>query len=78
MEKSDIAKFDDFLECGHVKVKYFHKISDVNKLRNCFFAFFILNIIIQGIDLIEKCCECIEKSVDEDKKLNSSHINFQF
>ena len=42
MEKGDIEKYDDFLDCKNVKVKTFKKITDVNKLRNCFFAFVIM------------------------------------
>ena len=56
MEKSDIGKFDDFLDCKNVKSKIFKKISDINKLRICFYGFVILNMISQGIDKLEKSC----------------------
>ena len=52
MEKGDIEKYDEFLECKNIKVKFFKKIYDVNKVRKCFIIFVILNIIIQGIDKI--------------------------
>ena len=68
IEKSDIEKFDDFLECKNVKKKNFEKFSDITKLRNCCIAFLILNIIVQGIDKIEKCTDFFEKK-EEKKKI---------
>lgn len=59
--KSDIEKYDDFLECDNVRENAFDQFSDVNKLRKCFLAFLVLNIIVQGIDKIEKCFEYGEK-----------------
>ena len=53
MEKGDIAKYDDFLDCKIVKSKFFKKFSDVHNLRTCFFAFLILNVINQGIEKID-------------------------
>ena len=60
MEKGDIEKYDEFLECKNVKTKAFSKFSDVQKIRICFFFFVILNIIGQGIEKIEKCVEYSE------------------
>jgi len=68
MEKGDIERFDDFLDCKFVKVKRFKKITDVNKLRGCFFAIVILNIINQGIEKLENI---FEKSKVEVKNLPS-------
>lgn len=78
--KSDIEKYDDFLDCKNVKVKSFNKFSDVNKLRKCFIAFLILNIIIQGIDQFEKCCECQFKSLEEKEEpygFYNRHLNMK-
>ena len=61
MEKGDIEKYDDFLECKIVKPKYFKKFSDIHHIRNCFFAFLVFNIMVQGIEKIEKCFEYGEK-----------------
>lgn len=57
MEKGDIQKYDDFLDCKKVKVKVFKKFSDVHIIKNCFFTFVIMNIINQGIEKIEKIIE---------------------
>ena len=65
MERSDIEKYDDFLECKNVRKKKFDKFSRVNDLRIGFYAFIILNIIIQGIEQIEKCMDCGEKTRDD-------------
>ena len=78
MEKGDIEKYDEFLECKNVKEKFFNKFSDVNKLRKCFIAFFILNIIIQAIDQIEKCCECGEKSSEEENKSSTNSLRARY
>lgn len=61
MEKGDIEKYDDFLECKIVKPKYFKKFSDIHHIRNCFFAFLVFNIMVQGIEKVEKCFEYAEK-----------------
>lgn len=61
MEKGDLEKYDDFLNCKDVKVHVFKKISDINKLRKCFYAFLILNMIELGIDKFEKILDCGEK-----------------
>ena len=53
MEKGDIEKYDDFLDCKKVKRWFFKEFSDVHKLRGCFFAFLVLNIVNQGIEKIE-------------------------
>ena len=60
IEKSDIEKYDNFLDCKRVKVKFFNKLTSVNKLRKCFMAFLVMNIIIQGIDKIENCIQYAE------------------
>ena len=61
MEKGDIEKYDDFLECKNVKPKYFKKFSDIHHIRNCFFAFLVFNIMVQGIEKVEKCFDFAEK-----------------
>ena len=63
MEKGDIGKYDDFLDCKIVKSRFFKKFSDVHKLRVCFFAFLVLNIINQGIEKIEACFQSSEKTL---------------
>lgn len=68
MEKGDIERYDDFLDCKNVKVKTFKKITDVNTLRNCFFAFVIMNIIILGI-------EKLENVLDFEEKLGGNEMN---
>jgi len=59
MEKGDIEKYDNFLDCKNVKIKVFKKITDINKLRGCFFAFVILNIINIGIEKLDGLLEKI-------------------
>ena len=50
MEKSDIERYDDFLDCKNVRVKTFKKIAGITKLRNCFYTFVVFNVIILGIE----------------------------
>ena len=72
IEKGDIEEYDDFLDCKNVRKKYFAKFSDINKLRKCFLAFFILNIIVQGIDKIQNCFENLEKLEEGEKYENKN------
>ena len=71
MEKGDLEKYDNFLDCKNVKVKFFTEISDINKLRGCFFAFVILNMISLGVERIEKALDFGEKIVDRINKMNA-------
>jgi len=76
MEKSDIEKYNNFLDCSGVKINYFKKnISNVNKLRGCFYTFVIMNFILLGIEKIEKYLEVAEKSFESDKKLKEIEFN---
>lgn len=68
IEKGDIEKYDDFLDCPEVRVKFFDKFVEINSLRKCFIAFFILNIIEQGIDKLAKIFDIVEKLVELDDK----------
>ena len=66
MEKGDIEKYDDFLDCPGVKVDFFKEnISNVNKLRGCFYTFIIMNFILLGIEKIEKYLEVAQKSFED-------------
>lgn len=67
MEKGDLELYDDFLDCPGVKVNFFKKMSDVTKLRNCYFTFIILNFLLLGIEKIENYFEFSEKSLEEGK-----------
>ena len=53
IENGDIEKYDDFLDCGLVRKNYFSKFSDVSKLRKCFLAFGIFNLISEILGKIE-------------------------
>ena len=50
IEKGDINKYDEFLDCPNVKKKFF-------KQRKCFLAFTIFNLISEFIDKILLLCE---------------------
>ena len=52
IEKGDIEKYDDFLNCPNVNRKYFEKFSDIEKIRKCFLAYAVFNIISYFIDKI--------------------------
>ena len=52
-QKGDVEKYDDFLECKNVKIKFFEKFSDINTIRGCFIAFIILNVAIQGTEKLK-------------------------
>ena len=70
MEKGDLEKYDAFLDCKNVRVKFFKEISVVGRLRGCFYAFVILNIISLGIERIEKSIDFGGRIVDEINKMN--------
>ena len=72
MEKGDIEKYDDFLDCQNVKIKFFKNISDVNKLRHCFYAFVIMNFLLLGIEKIEKYLEFGEKAYEKENNQTSN------
>lgn len=72
MEKGDLEKYDDFLDCKIVKSKVFKKISDINKYRNCFFAFVVFNVITLGIEKIERIYE-YGKEMDEEQNRKQSN-----
>jgi len=57
MEKGDLEKYIDFLECQNVNVNFFKNISDVNRIRECFFIFVIMEFISLGIEKVEKNIE---------------------
>ena len=57
-EKGDIGKFDDFLDCQGVKKEFFKKkFSSVNKLRKCFIAFTVFNLLSEIFGKVENLCE---------------------
>jgi len=62
IEKGDIEKYDDFLDCQNVRVTLFDKFSEISTLRKCSFTFLILNFVEQGIDKLQKCCDYGEKA----------------
>ena len=65
VENGDIQKYDEFLDCGSVKSKYFKKFSDVNKLRKCFLAFGVLNIISEVIGKAQELFEPPDENEDD-------------
>ena len=67
MEKSDIERYDDFLDCKNVRVKTFKKIAGITKLRNCFYTFVVFNVIILGIEKMERLCDYCEKTEENVK-----------
>ena len=78
MEKGDIEKYDDFLECPHVKVKFFKSISNINKNRGSFYAFTIMNFLLLGIEKIENYLEFSEKSIQEGKITFNKNSSFHY
>lgn len=62
MEKGDLEQYEDFLECENVRAYYFDELSDIKTLRECSFAFLILNVINQGIDKAKELFEEREKA----------------
>ena len=68
MEKSDIERYDDFLDCKKVRVKTFKNIAGISKLRNCFYTFVVFNVIILGIEKIERLCDYYDKTEENIKR----------
>ena len=75
IEKGDIEKYDEFLDCKNIKKEKFEKFSDITKLRNCCMAFLILNIIAQGIDQIDKFFDFAGKYGEEEEKEKNNNNN---
>ena len=63
MEKGDLEKYANFLECKNVNANFFKNITDVNNIRVCFFIFVTMKFISVGIEKIGKNLENIEKEV---------------
>ena len=60
-EKGDIGKFDNFLDCKGVRKEFFKdKFSNVNKLRKCFIAFTVFNLLSDIFGKVENLCEPCE------------------
>ena len=57
MEKGDLEKYIDFLECQNVNANFFKKISDVNRIRECFLFHVILECISLGIEKVKQNIE---------------------
>ena len=68
MEKSDIERYDDFLDCKNVKVNTFKNIAGITKLRNCFYAFVVFNVILLGIEKVERLFDYAEKTEENIRK----------
>ena len=75
IENGDIEKYDNFLECKYVKGKYFEKFNDVNKLRKCFLAFGILNIISESLDKAVDLFELFKKFLKNDSSILNASSN---
>ena len=57
-EKGDIGKFDNFLDCKGVRKEFFKdKFSNVNKLRKCFIAFTVFNLLSDIFGKVESICD---------------------
>ena len=75
IENGDIEKYDDFLDCRYVRTKYFKKFNDIEKLRKCFLAFTIFNLLSEIFDKAEKLFESGAKAEkDNDDSISSSTI----
>ena len=75
IEDGDIGKYDSFLDCKNVKENYFEKFDDISKLRRCFLAFAILNIISECLDKAKDLFEvCGDPDESNASSLNSTQI----
>ena len=54
IDKSDLDKYDDFLDCENVKDKFFDEFSDANKLRKVFYIYLFVTITKQGIERLNQ------------------------
>ena len=78
IESSDIGKYDDFLDCENVQVKFFDKFTDIDKLRKTFLSFAVLNIISESLDKADELCNSFQrdnKPVNVDSKINVTTNN---
>ena len=71
IENGDIEKYDDFLDCKYVRTKYFKKFNDVEKLRKCFIAFTVFNLLSEIFDRAEKLVEAGSKELEENESIKS-------
>ena len=77
IESSDIGKYDDFLDCENVQVKFFDKYTDIRKLRKTFLSFAV-NIISESLDKADELCNSFQrdnKPVNVDSKINVTTNN---
>ena len=70
MDKSDIERYDDFLDCENVRVETFKNIAGITKLRNCFYAFVVFNVIILGIEKLERLADYAKKTKENINQRN--------
>ena len=78
IERIDIGKYDDFLDCENVQVKFFDKFTDIDKLRKTFLSFAVLNIISESLDKADELCNSFQrdnKPVNVDSKINVTTNN---
>ena len=74
LEKSDIERYDDFLDCKNVRSKAFKNISDISTLRNCFYTFVVFNVIILGIEKIERLVDYGKETAENVQNHSSTRI----
>lgn len=73
IEKGDLEKYDNFLDCENVNKGFFNEFSKVKNIRKCFIAFFVLNIISQGLEKCDNCCGINDINEKKDKKANEEN-----
>lgn len=71
MEKSDLTKYDNFLDCPNVRPKIFKKISDINSFVKCFYTFLIMNFVQMGLDKCEEKLNFLEDAEKNEISNNS-------
>ena len=75
IEKSDIEKYDDFLDCRHVRKSYFKKFNNIEKFRKCFIGFTVFNLLSEIFDKINNLFEACIEGPKLVKKINPSVLS---
>lgn len=73
IEVGDIEKYDDFLDCKYVNRDYFKTFNDVEKFRECFIAFTVLNLLFEIFDKEEKLFQPPETGAKIEGEINNSN-----
>lgn len=78
INKSDLDKYDDFLDCDNVNDDFFDEFSEAKELIQIFYFYLVVAIIKQGIERLNQAFDFNIFKIDEEKlsfKCSKNQIN---